>query len=266
MTQRGVAAARRLVDQASAIIDSLTPEEWLLPSGCEGWRVQDVVAHLAAGAHLTADPATSPPTDGTGTAEQQMEAMVALRRDWSADDVQREYSAHAKQAVDVLASLQAEPFASAEMALLDLGTYPTHVLADVVAFDHYCHLHADVLAPHGPIKRVAPSVDDELLQPVIGWMLLGLPQMQGRDLDVLQVPLALVLTGPGGGRWILTPAGAGADIQIDASDRACSETVSSTAQDFVRWATARASWRGLATMSGDGGGGVRAFVDRLNII
>jgi hypothetical protein len=194
-----------------------------------------------------------------------MAAMVAVRSRWSSAEVRREYLDHADRATDVLAGLQAEPHASAEMKLLDLGVYPTHVLADVVAFDHYCHLYEDVLAPHGPVERAAPTLDDDLLRPVIGWMLLGLPQMQGRDLDVLRVPLALELTGPGGGRWVLTPAGSGADIQVDESEAACVATVTSTATDFVRWGTARASWRSLATVTGDGDG-VGEFLDRLNII
>ncbi len=264
MTHRGVAAARRLVDQVSTIIDTLTPGEWALPSGCAGWRVQDVIAHLAAGAHVTAEPATSPPAANTGTAEQHMEAAVAVRRHWSAEDVRREFAEYAKRSLDVLESVQTY---STEMVLLDLGTYPMHVLADVVAFDYYCHLHADVLAPHGPIERLAPAVDDELLQPVVGWMLLGLPQMQGHDLDVLQVPLVLELTGPGGGRWLVTPANADASIQVaEAPDLPGAATVTSTAQDFVRWATARASWRDLATLSGDDESGVTTFLDRLNII
>jgi uncharacterized protein (TIGR03083 family) len=265
MTQIGVAAARRLVDQVSELVVSLTPDQWWLQSGCAGWRVQDVVAHLAAGAHVTADPATSPPAETTGSAEQQMAAMVELRRGWSSAEVRREYLDHADRAIDVLAGIQAEPLASTDMKLLDLGVYPTHVLADVVAFDHYCHLYEDVLAPHGPVERAVRTPDHDLLEPVIGWMLLGLPQMQGRDLDVLHVPLALELTGPGGGRWVITPAGEGADIQVDASDEACVATVSSTATDFVRWATKRASWRELAHVSGDGDG-VSTFLDRLNII
>jgi uncharacterized protein (TIGR03083 family) len=30
------------------VLSSLTPEQWGMPSRCDGWRVQDVAAHLAS--------------------------------------------------------------------------------------------------------------------------------------------------------------------------------------------------------------------------
>jgi uncharacterized protein (TIGR03083 family) len=261
-----VYAARELVDQVSELIESLTPQEWQQPSGCVGWRVQDVIAHLGGGAHQTVEP---PNVDEgatiAGTAEQQMEAMVLARRTQTSEEIKQEYLDYAARSVDWMAGLQSEPVASTPVPILDLGTYPIHIFPDVVAFDHYCHLHVDVLAPFGPIDRTVPPVENEVLRPAIGWMLLGLPQMQGRDLDVLQRPLALELTGPGGGRWVLSPALSDAGIQVRESDEACPASVRSSAADFVRWATGRAPWRQLANLSGDVTA-AEPFLDRLNII
>lgn len=38
-----IATQRRAV---ADLLESLTPEEWCLPSLCEGWRIQDLAAHL----------------------------------------------------------------------------------------------------------------------------------------------------------------------------------------------------------------------------
>ena len=32
----------------AALLESLSPQEWVEPSLCEGWRVRDVAAHLLA--------------------------------------------------------------------------------------------------------------------------------------------------------------------------------------------------------------------------
>ncbi|MCH7553998.1 MAG: maleylpyruvate isomerase family mycothiol-dependent enzyme, partial [Chloroflexi bacterium] len=38
------------------LVDDLTPEQWACPSGCEGWGVGDVTAHLLVADRLTWDP------------------------------------------------------------------------------------------------------------------------------------------------------------------------------------------------------------------
>ena len=265
ITEQGVRAARTLVDQVSAVIATLTPQEWEQPSGCAGWRVQDVIAHLGGGAHSTVEPPEAGGEPATGTAEQLMAAMVDVRRGQTSAQIKAEYLEYAGRSVDWMAGLQSEPTASTEVPILDLGNYPLHIFPDIVAFDHYCHLYVDVLAPFGPIERDVAPADDDMLRPAIGWMLLGLPQMQGRDLDVLQRPLALELSGPGGGRWVLTPAGPDTPIEIRESGDPAAATVHSSAPDFVRWATARAPWRELAEVTGDATA-AEPFLDRLNII
>ena len=258
-------AARELVGQVSDLVASLTDEEWELPSGCAGWRVQDVIAHLGSGAHNTLEP--KPPEPGL-TAEQQMEAMVTARREWPAAQVAQEYLDHAMAAVEVMAGLQEQPHAAEVVPILDLGNYPLGILPDVVTFDHYCHLHVDLLAPHGPLDRAAPPAGEDILGPAIGWMLLGLPQMQGRELDVLTVPLVLDLSGPGGDRWLLTPADTSTPIRISAvceDGMADTTVVRSSTPDFVRWATRRAPWREFTDITGRRDA-VEPFLDRLNII
>ena len=74
-----------------------------------------------------------------------------------------------------LAAMQEEPMASMAAPEADLGTYQLYSLANAFAFDHYCHLRVDLLAPTGPIVRDLPPVDDALVAPAVGWMLIRRP-------------------------------------------------------------------------------------------
>ena len=269
MTAEAVAAVRLAVDEVKEVLTSLTPEEWDRPSGCAGWRVQDLVAHMSSNWKEVVDPTPPPPDPPQLPAEALMELLVDPRRGWSADEVLAEYLAYCDPAVDALAALQAEPLASVEQRLADLGTYPLHLLADAFAFDHYCHLRIDLLAPHGPVERAVPAADAVRLAPAIGWMLAGMPQMQpdlAAHVDPAG-PLRLTLTGPGGGSWMLV-SGDGV-LRIDPADGGGDgrevATITSDGHAFVRWATQRSPWREDCAVAGDEAAAAR-FLDVLNVV
>lgn len=268
MSQTGYDAAVALAQQYRDVVVSLTEDEWARPSGCAGWRVQDLVAHTGSNWHVLVEPPAAGTADQAEpappmTAEQAQEALVQARRDWSADQVRDEWLAHHEGALAILQAMQQEPLASADLTLSDLGTYPSHLLADAFAFDLYCHLHVDLLAPTGPVSRDFPPVSDELLAPGIGWMLAGLPQMCRPVADELDRPLGLVLTGPGGGSWTLRPGAPLLTVQDGLHDPAA--TVTSPATDFVRWGTKRADWRASSSVEGDESFAAAAL-DALNIV
>ena len=127
--------------------------------------------------------------------------LVEPRKSWSAEQVLDELRTYAQPLIDTLVQLQEPPVASAPLTMADLGTYEMHQLADAYAFDVYCHLHVDVLAPRGPIVRDLPAPDDLQVRPAVGWMLAGLPQMQGDAFAFVDRAIGLELTGVGGGRW-----------------------------------------------------------------
>src|SRR6185436_2592816 len=109
--------------------------------------------------------------------EQDMELGVSARKDWTTADVLADYEAISAQAIDAFAGLQEEPLASTTIPMKNLGTHPMHLVPNAFAFDHYCHLRVDLLAPTGPIERPALPSDELRLAPTIEWMLAGLPQM-----------------------------------------------------------------------------------------
>jgi len=265
MSTQALKAVQLGVGDMKDVITSLTPQEWAAPSACAGWSVQDLVAHLSSNFKETVDPTPVPPDAPRLAAERAMDALVDARRGWSSEQVREEYLGYCDQAVAVLASMQEEPLASTVIPLADLGHYPMHQLADAFAFDHYCHLRMDLVAPGGPVERTLPAPDGTRLGPTIGWMLAGLPQMQPDLHATVEVdrPLTLVLTGPGGGQWTIRRDG---DVLVvdDSADPVVA-TIESDGDAFVRWGTTRTPWRDECQVSGDTNAAER-FLDALNII
>ncbi len=123
MSEEGLAAVRLGIDDALAVFETLTEEEWARPSGCAGWRVQDVAAHTSSNFKATADP-SPPPTEPAPAlpAERLMDLLVEPRRPWGPGQVLEELHTYAPRLVETLSALQEEPLASAPMTMADLGT------------------------------------------------------------------------------------------------------------------------------------------------
>jgi uncharacterized protein (TIGR03083 family) len=267
VTDAAVRAVDALAGEYSDIIAGLSAAEWTAPSRCAGWRVQDLVAHTGSNFKVLVEPpaAADPsavPTPAL-TAEQLQEALVDVRRGWDADAVRQEFEKYREGAIAVLRALQDPAVADAPLTLSDLGTYPSHLLADAFAFDLFCHLRVDLLAPTGPVRRPAGPVTDDLLGPGIGWMLAGLPQMCPPVAAVLDRPLGLRLTGPGGGEWTVAPGRPEPMVASGIADAAA--TVTSPATEFVLWGTKRTDWRESATVDGDEDYAAQVL-DALNIV
>ena len=266
MSEAGLHAVRLAVDEVKSVITTLTDAEWAAPSGCDGWSVKDLVAHMSSNYKEICEP-SPPPTEPVNLpAERLMDLLVEPRKSWTNAQVRDEYLTYCDAAVSAIAALQEEPLASAPVPLADLGTYPMHQYAEAFAFDHYCHLRVDLLAPSGPIKRDVAPADAARLGPAIEWMLLGLPQMQPGLEASLAAPITLVLSGPGGGSWRLAADGEVGVITVAkgaASDAVA--TVTSDGHAFVIWGTCRSPWRDHCTVTGDAALAA-TFLDALNIV
>lgn len=266
MSQAGIAGLRLAVAETTEVLTKLTEAEWTAPSGCAGWSVKDLVAHIASNYKETADPSPPPAEPVSLPAEQMMELLVVPRKAWSAAQVLDEYLTYAEPAIAVLESMQQEPMASTVIPLADLGLYPMHQLADAFAFDGYCHLRVDLLAPTGPLTRAVPPATADHLTATLGWMLAGIPQMQPGLERSLTAAIRLTLTGPGGSSWVLAPSAERIEILADPSGEvATAATVTSDGHAFVMWGTTRAPWREHAQVDGDAAV-ASAFLDALNII
>src|SRR5271165_3143526 len=101
------------------VCSGLGDADWKAESGCAGWSLQDVVAHVGALFWAVVDPSTLPDTSGLPT-ERAQDVYVDSRRSWTAAQVLADYEAVSVEALERLTGLEGQDFA---VPLGDLGTY-----------------------------------------------------------------------------------------------------------------------------------------------
>jgi uncharacterized protein (TIGR03083 family) len=219
------------------ICAGLGDADWKADSGCGGWSVQDVVAHMGSLFWAVVDPSSLPDTTDLPT-ERAQDVYVEARRSWGAAEVVADYEMVSTQAIERLAGLEGQDF---ELPLGDLGTYPASVLPNAFSFDHYTHIRADLFSPRGPLTGEPPPADELRLGPAVDWIEAALPQQNAERLSTLAGMVDVVLDGPGGGVIHIGNGGLGAEIR-------------SSTDSFVRWITQRATWEDEdVEISGDNG-------------
>jgi uncharacterized protein (TIGR03083 family) len=251
VSELGVKALKAEHEEVLNVARSLTAEEWELPSDCEGWRVQDVIVHMADVFRAAVDPGALPP-GVPGDIEASQSARVDARREWTSEKVLAEYEDLGARAIEALGGLQAPGAGDAVIPLENLGSYPMHMIANAFAFDHFCHLRNDILKPNGPIDRPAPPEDETRVGATLEWLIAGLPQMAPDAMrNAVKEPIGLRLTGPGGGEWTISPA-EGDGLVTVAEGLQASTIIASPGTEFVIWGTLRRPWRDRdVTIEGD---------------
>ena len=250
---------------------------WEEPSACEGWRVIDVLAHLAALATEAVDP-PEPDPSWPKNRERYHDMRVDERRGWTQAQVIDEWRRSTPRQLALLAKGQDEAVADEPVNVPGLGVYPRHLLANTMAFNVFCHLRNDMLAPDGPLPFIPPEPTDGEVGSAVEFMLAGLPQMQGPELTgTVEAPLVLELTGPGARTVTISPPAQGGDRLTvepgepgekgeEGEEGESGETrIRSSALDFIKWGTKRKPWRDYCEVTGDAGGAAR-FLDQLNIV
>ena len=233
---RGAVAALAADRQALlALAQGWGPPEWNAPSGCPGWAVQDVVAHMGTLFWAVVDPSNLPDTSGSPTEEAQ-DVLVAARRDWPATRVLSDYESVGTIALERLAGLEGQEF---EVPLGDLGTYPASLVPSAFAFDHYTHIRVDLFGPRGPLPGTPPPSDELRLAPTIDWIEAALPQQNRMALAAMGGSVTVAIGGPGS-----------REIQLGVGEPVA--RVETTSEAFVRWITHRGTWDELGVNgSGD---------------
>jgi uncharacterized protein (TIGR03083 family) len=207
------------------ICRGLSSEIWNTETGCAGWSVKDLIAHLGALFWAAVDPSVLPEVGDLRT-EEANEAYVAARRSLSPDDVLADYAVVSERGLSVLAGLVGADF---ELPLGDLGTYPAAVIPAAFCFDHYTHIRFDLFAPSGPLPGSAPSSDARRVHPTLDWIEAALPQQNRAVLSELHGSVEIAVTGVTARTMHLGPDG-----PLRASVRA-------DADSCVRWITKRAT-------------------------
>ena len=265
MSQAGIAGMRRAAQDIVDVVGTFDDTDWHAPSAASGWSTKDVVTHVGSLLEDLVAAVNQQPLPDLGI-EPLNDIQVAERRHLSGAEAVAFVKEQFSRALAAFEPLQAEPLASHETQMLDLGSYPLHSIADMFTFDMSTHLRYDILAPRGPIQRLVPALDEVLLVPSVSWLLGGVPKMQPTLATAVEGPLVLELTGPGG-RDVLIDVIDGAITVGTAADAGADAvaTISSTTADFLGWSTRRVDWRNVVVVSGNHAAAQR-FLDALNLI
>jgi Mycothiol maleylpyruvate isomerase N-terminal domain len=255
---RGAAFEAERADML-AFCAGLEPAEWRMDSRAEGWRIHDVVAHMGTGCHALFSPAAAKMVRSNDI-EAANDLMVDTRRDRSAPDVFAEYRRWSAVVAVVFPLMARGPLAGVRVPLGELGRFPLRVLTGAMVFDHHTHLRHD-MAP--ALGRPAPGTDANRMGVVLEWMMAVLSnQVRAATPAWLDRPLAITLTGPGGGTWRVAPDGSVTPGSADAS----AAQITGLALEFPEWGTRRASWRDRdVRISGDADYAA-AFLDTVNVV
>ena len=242
-----------------AFCATLAPAEWRMNSLADGWRIQDVVAHLGTGCHAVFSPAAAKLMRGNNI-ERANDAMVDSRRDWSSTDVLAEYRRWSRVFGAVFTAVGRTPLGGVRAPLGELGKFPARLLLGALVFDHHTHLRHD-MAP--ALDRPVPDTDANRMAVVLEWMMAVLSnQLRAQQHSVLDRPLSITLTGTGGGTWLVTPDGS---VTLDTTESAVAQ-ITGVAEEFPQWGTARARWRAADVSIAGDTDYAAAFLDTVDIV
>ncbi len=243
-----------------ALCRDLDDAEWRTPSAAEGWRVQDVVAHLASGFHGVFTP-TVLTMMRSKDIERTNDVLVDERRGWAPAHTLAEYERWSGRVISVATAICRTPLAALHVPLGELGRFPFRLLlAGAFVFDHHTHLRHDIVPA---LSRPMPTTDANRMAVVLEWMLAVLSnQLRAARPPWLTQPVGITLDGPGGGSWLVHPDGSVTAGPVDAAVA----QIAGTALAFPQWGTRRADWRECdVRISGDSEYGSR-FLDELNVV
>lgn len=253
-------ALRRECAEMTRFCRELSVEEWRRPSAADGWRIQDVVAHVGGAMHSLFTPA-SVKLVITKDIERTNDEFVEARYTWSPAEVLAEFERWQRRVVRLAGVVNRTPAGKLPLPLGELGRFPLSlVLGGALVFDQHTHLRHD-MAP--VLGRPVPETDELRMSAVLAWMFAVLAnQLRSASPAWLDRPLTVTLDGPGGGSWQI-----GADGAIEAGAGADSAAqISGSAIDFPSWATCRSAWRTHdVEIAGDGAYGAR-FLDAVNVV
>lgn len=143
--KRGAAATAALAETWGSLAEvchDLASAEWLLPTECPGWSVQDQLSHLIG---IERALMGEPPPEWDGPLGDHVkndfaamnETWVAVRRAVPGNDVLAEFRKVTSQRLAALAGLSADEWA--EVGFSPIGQVPYADFMDVRVFDSWVH-------------------------------------------------------------------------------------------------------------------------------
>jgi uncharacterized protein (TIGR03083 family) len=250
---------RRERSELLRLCRDLSVADWQAPSAADGWRVQDVVAHMGSAYRAMFGPAALE-LMRSNDIERTNDVLVDRRRDWPPSRVLAEYERWSQVMLRMMGPVSRTPLARAPMRLAELGRFRIGQLLCAIVFDTHTHLRHDIAPALG---RTVPATDNNRMAVVLEWMMAVLSnQLRAAGPQWLDRPVSITLSGPGGGCWVVRP-----DRSVSpGSPTGTAAQIDGVAMEFPEWATQRASWRAReVSVGGDADYGAR-FLDAVNVV
>jgi uncharacterized protein (TIGR03083 family) len=254
-----VGALRRERSELLTFCRDLSYADWHTQSAADGWRVQDVVAHMGSAHRALFGPAVLE-LMRSNDIERTNDVLVDRRRDWSAARVFAEYERWSEMMLLLMGAVSRTPLARAPMRLADLGRFRVGQLLSAIVFDTHTHLRHDIAPALG---RTVPATDAGRIAVILEWMMAVLSnQLRASRPEWLDRQISITFSGLGGGCWVVRPDGT---IQLGSSAGAAAQ-IDSLAIEFPEWGSQRVSWRDRTVgVAGDVDYGAR-FLDAVNVV
>ena len=264
MSREALVSVARSIDEVKQVITTLTDEEWARPSGCTDWSVRDLVAHMSSNYKETVEPSPPPPEPLNLPAERLMDLLVDLR-----DGVEQRADPRRIPAVLRRRARHAHGAAGRAVGVDGHSTRRPRELPDASAGRR---LRVRPLLPSA--RRPAQPARADRTRAAAGRRRTG---GAGGRLDARRHPTDAAGTrgephrahSPRAHR---SPAAGSGTSKAKATTSSWTRaqgdpdvTVTSDADAFVLWGTARTSWRDACTVDGDQQVAA-TFLDALNIV
>ncbi|WP_280269371.1 maleylpyruvate isomerase N-terminal domain-containing protein [Nocardia wallacei] len=253
-----------LHDERRAVLEfcaDLSEADLAAASAAPGWSVADVLIHLTVTARALVTPAAFALAT-TRDIERLNEQLVDLRRSHTTKHVLRDLTAWTGRGCAALTVLTAPGIGRIRLPVGELGWYPVDLVPAMLVFDWHIHLRHDLAAA---LDRPVPPTDPRRMAAVLAWSVVLLERSHRRALSWLEAPVALTLTGPGGGTWRIEPRGGRIRVRPSAAAGAAAH-IAALALEFPQWATHRLPWRACAVaVTGDTELGTRVL-DSINLV
>lgn len=257
-----LAALRDERDSVLEFCGALSARDWAMPSAASGWSVRDVVVHMAA-----VNRAAITPSAVRAVTSRQIERMnaevVAESAVGTPDEALADFATWSGRGIAGLRAATLPGIGAMRLRVGELGWYPMRILPALYIFDCHTHLRHDIAPALG---LPAPETDARRMTAILDWLTALLEQSHRTRLQWLEAPVALTLSGPGGGTWRIAPAPR-KRLRVSVADESgTAAQIRGHALEFPAWATTRRAWRGCeVTIEGDAELGER-FLDSINLV
>ncbi|WP_067897035.1 maleylpyruvate isomerase N-terminal domain-containing protein [Nocardia vaccinii] len=253
-----------LHDERLAVLDfcrDLSPADLGAPSAAAGWSVADALIHMTTVLRAILTP-TAAAYMTTRDVERLNERLVDEKRSYTTAQLPAEFDTWSRRGCAALTVLTIPVLGAIRIPLGELGWYPIELAPAMILFEWHTHIRHDI-AP--ALDRPTPPTDARRMAAILRWLTTLLERSHREALSWLEVPVALTLTGPGGGTWRLEPRGGRLRVRPGRAAGAAAH-IAAMSVEFPQWSTRRVPWRACAVaVTGDAEIGTRVL-DSINLV